>query len=404
MIYQNKYKKARVKDTFISCLLIGTALRIPVSVNATISLAEVLLALSLIFFPIYLKGRTVRLSKFEIKLWPLALLILTLLGIESLIHFNRIASVFLLFEYLFIGILFVFIFNRIGINHRLYYKSLIVFSLYLAINTLYFNVLNYEIGQKLSVLKFGSRNYTSAVMLLIIPIIYLYIKEDIVPKLNILAYLSIFLMIIDIIFSGSRSNIVVLLFQITIYIFFVKNSIIKRVKIIIAIILIGLIAYNIILLINPELSFVIKRYIAFFTGNSNARNDILYSDILRENLKNEAKELISKNRYWGTGFPRLPSSGIPVHNFVYEIILGIGYIGFMVYSVYFIIFIGGIFKRISKESSIQFIMMVITFLSISWVQPFMTTGKEFTLIFWLNVVAFYNYSHKFVKSKNCEIK
>jgi hypothetical protein len=393
-----------LRNIFLSCLLIGTAIRIPISETATISLSEILLALALMFFPFYLRGGAIKLSKFEIKLLPLGFVVLSLLAIESLINFHRIASIFLLFEYLFIGILFLLIF-KMDFNHRIYYKALITFSLYLAINTIYFNVLNYEAGHISNILKFGSGNYTSAIMLLMIPIIYLYIRENVVPKLNSLAYLSVVLMTIGIIFSGSRSNIVVLLFQIFVYTFLLKNSIAKRAKIIIAVMLISIIVYSVVLFINPELSFVIERYLMFFTKNSNERNDILYSDIIRKHLIMEARELISENKFWGTGFPRLPHSDIPIHNFVYEIILGIGYIGFTVYALYLLFFLGGIFKRISRVNSIRllYFVMIVSFLSISWVHPFMTTGKEFTWIFWISVVAFYNYSLQFENSKNSKL-
>jgi hypothetical protein len=208
-------------------------------------------------------------------------------------------------------------------------------------------------------------------------------------------------MTISIIFSGSRSNIAILLFQIGVFIFLAKESIFKRVKIIISLMILMVTVYFIVISINPELKFIIERYIYFFSNNASGRNDIIFSDIIRQNLITEAKALISQNKWWGTGFARLPYNDMPIHNFVYEIILALGYIGFSVYAVYFIVFVLGILRAMPNYNSVRLLCMVIvvTFLAICLFHPFMTTGKEFTTIFWLSLISFSFLPKKIVNCK-----
>lgn len=391
---KNNDLASSINGIYIFFLLIGTAIRVPVSATATISLSEILLALTVFILPLLNRGGLIKLSKLEIKLLPIIMSIVTVFLLEILIHSSRILSVILLFEYLFIGIVLLLIYNRIHFSHKSYYKSMVLFSLYLGSSSLYFNVLNYETGKIASVLQFGSGNYSSAIMLILIPVIYFYLRERISRKTNILAYIGLLLMVISIVFSGSRSNIVVLLFQILFFLLFIQNSFIRKAKIALGVLLIALIGYNVVIMLNPELYFIIERYLFFFGDNASARNDILYSDIIRNNLKNQAMSLISENKFWGTGFARIPTSDIPIHNFVYEILLGLGYVGLLTYLIYAFYFLSLICRRIKHDNLMKklYVMLIISFFLISWVHPFMTTGKEFTFIFWLNIIAFFNYA------------
>lgn len=383
-------KKKKISNAIISLIIIGNLIRIPVNNFAVISFTEIILALMLVFLPIFMMNKRLEFNKFDQKILTITLLIITLLIIQVIVNYQRLFSVFLLFEYLFIGIVFLIIFKFLAFNHNVYFKTLLFFSYYLTFNNIYFNVFNYETGQYSNIIKFGSSNYTSALMLIIIPTIFFYIRQNENKILNNMAYISIFLMIFSVVFAGSRSNIAILLFQIVVFLFLVKNSITKRLKMffIIAITIVG--AYFVLEYINPELKFIINRYISYFTESSSDRRDILDSDLIRDRLKDEAKVIINDNKLWGIGYPRIPQTNTPVHNFIYEIILAIGYIGFVIYSIYFTIFVVGVLKGLSKQNSIRllYLVMILTFLSISLFHPFMTSGKEFTIIFWMNVIAF----------------
>jgi len=390
----NNLQTSNISGMYIFFMLIGTAIRLPVSTTATISLSEILIALTVFILPMLSKDSIIKFSKLEINLLPITMVVITVLLIEVFIHSYRFLSVILLFEYLFIGIILLLIFKRIQFSHKSYYKSIVLFSLYLGVSSLYFNVLNYETNNVVSILKFGSGNYSSAIMLILIPVIYFYLRQGISIKINFIAYIGILLMIISIVFSGSRSNFIVLLFQLLFFLLFIQKNFIKKVKAILALLLIAVIGYNIVIMVNPELYFVIERYLFFFGNNSSKRNDILYSDIIRNNLKNQAMVLIRENKFWGTGLARIPTSDIPIHNFVYEILLGLGLVGLVTYMLYVFYLLKLLHKHIKYNSLIRklYIVLIATFFSISWVHPFMTTGKEFNFIFWLNIIAFYDYS------------
>lgn len=385
---KNIGKGKEISKIIIFLLLFGTAVRVPISGSATVSLGEIILSITLFIFILLILSRKIKFMKQDLKIIGIIYIILSFLAINLVVNTSNSMSVLLIFEYLFIGIVLLFIFNKIGFNLKSYYAMLIVFSLYLSVNSIIFNVINYEVGNTINILKFGSNNYTTAIMLLIIPILYVLLREELSPNLNWVVYLSISLMIISIFYSGSRSNIVVLLFQLSMFTFVVNNSLANRFKIIFSAIIIGGTAYSIVSLINPQLSYVVQRYLSFFYNDGIGRNDIINSDLIRDQLKEQAWELIVANKFWGTGFARLPNSDIPIHNFIYEILLGIGSIGLIFFLVYFLIFIIFIVKKLPSINSIRLIIgvMILSFLAISWVHPFMTTGKEFTLIFWLNMV------------------
>jgi O-antigen ligase len=388
MIYEKTNSNNKISNMIVVFLLLGTALRIPVSSNMTISLGEIVLLISLLGTILLFFMKRIYFTNKDSKLFLILYVIASFFIMFALVNYENILSILLLFEYLFIGIFLLFIFNKLHFNQKVYFKTLILFSLYLSLNSIIYNVISYEVGNVTRILQFGSINYTTAIMLLIIPIIYIYIREGVSTNFNWLAYLSIILMMVSIFFSGSRSNIIVLLFQVSLFTFFAKNSFSNRIKAVSSILITSLIAYSIISLINPQLNYVIQRYFTFFYNDGVGRNDILHSDIVRNRLKDQAAVIISENKFWGTGFARLPNSDIPIHNFVYEILLGLGFFGLLFFLIYFLSFVIITLKKIPKQNSIRLIsiIMIISFLAISWVHPFMTTGKEFTMIFWLNMV------------------
>lgn len=385
-------RRTNFANIFIFLFVIGTIFRVPVTETATVSISEIMMLLGIVILPILFKSKLIKINRFEVLLvvFILFLAISTLFTIAN--NTGRIANILLLVVYLYIGIYLLFFFKLATFSNKVHYKALVYFSLYLSISTFYYNILNFNNFQRVGILQFGSINYLSAIMLIIIPMLFVYVRERVDNKLNVYAYISLIFMIISIIFSGSRTNIIILLLQMLFYVFAIKSSMSKRIKLMFYSIIFILLVYNTALILNPELQYLIERYVAFFTNNYANRMDIVHSDMARENLKNNAFILIGDNILFGTGFARLPNSGMPIHNFIYEIMLGLGVIGFGMYIIYVMIFLRGAFKRTTSYNSTKryLLIMVLSFFLIGLYHPFMTTGKEFNFIFWLNIISFMN--------------
>jgi len=381
-------------------LLIGSVVRIPISSTAAISASDVLLIFVVFSRVLTLKGGLLRVSRLERDLLPV-IVVVTLVSIaQVVIHFHRAGSVMWLFLHLYLGILYLIGFGRARFSHVLYYKALIAFALYLGIGSLYLSTFNFVEGRGRGLLSFASANYSSAVMLIIIPAIVFYWKRKISSQFDVWAKVSLILMFISIILSGSRVNIVVLLFQLIVILFFVQIAFAEKLRMISGLVIVAIVSFVLVTLVNPELSSVIERQLQFFghffEGNQITRNDILHSDIARENLRNEALSQINENRFFGTGLARAQTMGEPPHNFIYEILLGLGFVGLTVYLVYLASYLISLYRRLmnSKFNRRLFLIMVVSFFLIAWFQPFLTTGKEFGVVFWLNITAFYDFSRQ----------
>ncbi len=120
----------------------------------------------------------------------------------------------------------------------------------------------------------------------------------------------------------------------------------------------------------------------------------------REVLWGNAWEIIRSNPLFGTGTPLVNDNTMNLaapHNFVLEILLMVGFVGFAIYLGFYFPIYARIIKSCERSNRFYIFLIMITYYMINLVQPFISTSYFYNTLFGIMILSLkenYNYGNE----------
>ena len=232
-----------------------------------------------------------------------------------------------------------------------------------------------------SVLGYVSSNYCAAILFLSFPLLLYYLytirKTHALRRgIRIRTYVSLFLSILVIIISGSRTAFVTVLFIFLSLLIFRQKDKKAKIKMTFSTLTAAAGIYITYLYI-PSVQLLLDRAMSVMKSSGSVGSDV--RTIIWASAFYNFK---SYNQLIGSGSNMVYQFSRPAHNFLIEILLSCGYIGVFLFFLCLIRALYRLLKNSNYEKRFFILQLLIVYALVAYVQPFFSTAFTCGIIVW----------------------